>query len=197
MLQHVFGKRDNINIINLDHTLSALRRAINVVRGVAHDDGNILFVGTRLQSQRLAIKSALNSDCFYVTKWIGGMITNKDRVLARLGQTDQNKISEINALTVKEDLTGEAEILQKDSGIELPDLIILLDYKSNLWAIREANLKKIPIIALIDTDCDPRLVQYPIPGNDDAVSSVELFAGLMSLAAKEGREMKRESERKV
>jgi small subunit ribosomal protein S2 len=167
-LPFIFGTREGISIINLEHTLVYLRRACNVAREIALRGGSILFVGTRPGFQDLTIDAARQCDGFHVSsKWIPGTLTNAHQVLGRHAAPDPENPGRIPK-TYK------------------PHLIVLLNPLENKIAISEAQLNKIPVIAITDTDYDPRLVTYPIPANDDAIRGVELIAKVISSAAKDG-----------
>ncbi|RCI03854.1 37S ribosomal protein, mitochondrial [Rhizopus stolonifer] len=167
-LPFIFGTREGISIINLEHTLVYLRRACNVAREVSLRGGSILFVGTRPGFQDLTIEAARNCDGFHVSsKWIPGTLTNRHQVLGRHAPPDPED-------------PGRPPKTYK------PDLIILLNPLEHKIAISEAQLNNIPIIAITDTDYDPRLVTYPIPANDDSIRGVELVAKVLSAAAKDG-----------
>jgi small subunit ribosomal protein S2 len=176
----------------LEHTLTHLRRALQVTRAISAAGGNVVFVGTRPMLHRVAVDAALQGGAFFVTHWIGGAITNRERVLRHSVGYDPEKITQ---QYIPQAGQGEsegaaaaaAEVAHKQQPyVHTPDLLILLDMPNNIWAVREANLKHIPIIAVCDTDCDPNMVQYPIPANDDALSAVGLIAGVLSRACREG-----------
>ncbi|KAI8852824.1 ribosomal protein S2, flavodoxin-like domain-containing protein [Chytridium lagenaria] len=160
MLPFIYGERGGIHIINLEHTIVQLRRALNVIREVAFRGGNIVFLGSKPSLHKITVAAAERAKGYFVTKWIGGTITNRDRT-----------ISQQNARQPK---------------VHIPDLLVVLDMPNNLTAIREANQMNIPVIAICDTDCNPRLVSYPIAANDDSTVGVELISGVLSLAAREG-----------
>ncbi|CAO3591408.1 unnamed protein product [Absidia cylindrospora] len=167
-LPFIFGTREGISIINLEHTLVHLRRACNVAREIAVRGGSILFVGTRPGFQDLTIEAARRCEAYHVSgKWIPGTLTNAHQVLGRHASPDPED-------------PGRPPKTYK------PDLIILLNPLENKIAIAEAQLNKIPIVAITDTDYDPRLVTYPIPANDDSIRGVELIAQVISSAAKDG-----------
>ncbi|KAI8138579.1 ribosomal protein S2, flavodoxin-like domain-containing protein [Fennellomyces sp. T-0311] len=167
-LPFIFGTREGISIINLEHTLVYLRRACNVAREVAYRGGNILFVGTRPGFQDLTVDAARRCEGYHVSgKWIPGTLTNAQQVLGRHATPDPNDPGRVPQ-TFK------------------PDLIVLLNPLENRIAIQEAQLNMIPVIAITDTDYDPRRVTYPIPANDDSIRGVELVAKVISTAAKDG-----------
>ncbi|KAI8059139.1 ribosomal protein S2, flavodoxin-like domain-containing protein [Gongronella butleri] len=167
-LPFIFGTREGISIINLEHTLVYLRRACNVAREVALRGGSILFIGTRPGFQDLTIEAARLCEGYHVSsKWIPGTLTNAHQVLGRHAPPDPED-------------PGRPPKTYK------PDLIVLLNPLENPIAIAEAQLNKIPIIAITDTDYDPRIVTYPIPANDDSIRGVELIAKVISTAAKDG-----------
>jgi small subunit ribosomal protein S2 len=167
-LPFIFGTRQGISIINLEHTLVYLRRACNVAREISLRGGSILFVGTRPGFQELTIEAARNCDGFHVSgKWIPGTLTNRHQVLGRHATPDPEN-------------PGRPPKTYK------PDLIVLLNPLEHKIALSEAQLNNIPVIAITDTDYDPRKVTYPIPANDDSIRGVELVAKVISNAAKEG-----------
>ncbi|KAI9206584.1 ribosomal protein S2, flavodoxin-like domain-containing protein [Polychytrium aggregatum] len=200
MLPYIYGERNGIHIINLEHTLSHLRRAVNVTREVARNGGKIVFVGTRPSIHRLTVDAALKGHAYFMVEWVGGTITNKERVLKRSVGFDPDKMGQVQSegagrgrrakknVEVPESDAGLVSVQQPD--VSKPDLLVLLDLPNNIWAAREANQHHIPVIAICDTDCSPKLVTYPIPGNDDAKTSVKLIAGVLSLAAKEGHDLR-------
>ncbi|KAJ3299301.1 37S ribosomal protein, mitochondrial [Borealophlyctis nickersoniae] len=205
MLPYIFGERNGIHIINLEHTLAALRRAVEVTREVAYWGGNIVFVGTKPSIHRITVQAAKRGDAYFVTQWINGTILNKERVLRRSTGYYPDQVVQLQALGSTGDSNsrkggsnsrkGDAEVVEepirrevKQPYVHTPDLLIVLDYINNEYAVREANQARIPVIALCDTDCDPTRVQYPIPGNDNALTAIELVAGVLSLASREGSE---------
>ncbi|KAL1916770.1 mitochondrial 37S ribosomal protein uS2m [Calcarisporiella thermophila] len=165
-LPFVFGTRAGISIINLAHTLVYLRRACALVREVAYRGGNVLFVGTRPQIGEVVAKAAQECGALHVTKrWLPGTLTNAQQVLGALGPDTRRKLK--------------------------PDLILVMNPIENEIVLAEANACTIPVVAITDTDYDPRRVTYPIPANDDSVRGVELIAGVLSKAVKEGTTMRR------
>ncbi|KAI8813392.1 ribosomal protein S2, flavodoxin-like domain-containing protein, partial [Cladochytrium replicatum] len=175
MLPFIYGERNGLHIINLEHTLTHLRRALNLTREVAMRNGTIVFVGTRLAIHRIVVDAAKRAGAYYVTRWVGRTITNRSQVLNR------SVVDESGGKNTGGSDSGEALV---------PDLVILLDYHNTLTAAREANQFNVPIIAICDTDCDPRRVQNPLPANDDSVAGVKLIADLLSLAARKGHSLR-------
>ncbi|KAJ3232477.1 37S ribosomal protein, mitochondrial [Chytriomyces hyalinus] len=195
MLPFVHGTRGGVSLINLDHTLSALRRAIGVAKTVAShasSPAGIVFVGTRPALHALVSDAAIACGAAFVTNWVGGTLTNRERVLRRSVGYDPDRVAQI--LLSNDPDSESSKPLSSQPHVKLPDLIVLLDMKNTVHAVREANLLNIPIIAICDSDCDPCLVQYPIPANDDSLSSVGLIAGLLAKSIQEGSAMKSLSE---
>ena len=203
MLSYIYGSRSGIHIINLEHTLVALKRAINVTREVTTRGGSVLFVGTRPAIHHITVEAAKVSGVgvgFFATKWIGGTLTNRERVLRRSSGYDPDKVSQVLPILLDEmnpnnasEPTSAAAATNtaippptSQPHVYLPDLLVILDMPNNLHAIREAHRCRVPVIAICDTDCDPRMVTYPIPANDDSLTGIELISGVLALAAKEG-----------
>lgn len=199
MKRLIFGERSGIYIINLEKTVECLNTARDFVRQLSAKGGRILFVGTKKQAQMIVEEEAKRSEMFYVmNRWPGGLLTNFQTVrksLDRLKHIEQMAIDGImENLTKKEIavLTKEKEKLLRDLGgirdmKDLPQAIFIIDTKKEEIAVKEAQKLHIPIIGLIDTNCDPDVVDYPIPGNDDALKSVRLIANLVAESLLEGR----------
>ncbi|KAI7866283.1 ribosomal protein S2, flavodoxin-like domain-containing protein [Spinellus fusiger] len=167
-LPFIFGTREGISIINLEHTLVHLKRACNVARDISQRGGTLLFIGTRPGLKDLTIDAARHCEGYHVSsKWIPGTLTNAHQVLGRHASPDPEDPGRV-------------------PRTYRPDLIVLLNPLENRIAISEAQLHKIPIVAITDTDYDPRRVTYPIPANDDSVRGVALVAHVIASAAKEG-----------
>jgi small subunit ribosomal protein S2 len=199
MKRYIFAQRAGVHIIDLDQTLTLLDRALAFVRGVAEAGREVLFVGTKKQAQLTVAEQAVRSGQPYVVeRYIGGMLTNF--------QTIQPRIEYFKALrqsieeTPEEDRTGrdwfakerEYQKLRRNfAGItemeRLPGAVFVIDPKREELIIKEANRLKIPVVALTDTNCDPDVVEYVIPGNDDAIRSINLISRLMADAIAEGR----------
>ncbi|KAF9365998.1 37S ribosomal protein, mitochondrial [Mortierella sp. NVP85] len=172
----VFGVREGISIINLEQTLIHLRRACSVTKAVARQGGIILFIGTREGMEHVAIDAAKSCNAYYVaSKWCPGTITNAQEIVGP------------HTPRLPEARPGD---LPKPHR---PDLLIVLNPIENMIAIKEATRFNIPTIGITDTDVDPRIVSYPIPGNDDSVRGVDLVAKVLAEAAKEGNALAAET----
>ncbi|BGP12672.1 hypothetical protein JCM10213_008809 [Rhodosporidiobolus nylandii] len=187
-LPFVYGTRTGVSYIDLRQTLPALRRAAQVVKGVVENDGKVLFVGSLKGAERAVWENAkrLGENGYGVTKWLPGTISNAKEVFGW---------AEIPATEVKE---GERAPKRPTPASFKPDLLVLLSPTLNQHALREATQNEIPTIGIIDTDLDPRSVTYAIPANDDSPRAVELIAGVLGMAGKDGLKAKQErSEREV
>ncbi|KAF9360143.1 37S ribosomal protein, mitochondrial [Mortierella sp. AD094] len=175
----VFGVREGISIINLEHTLTHLRRACTVTKAVARQGGIILFIGTRDGMSHVTINSAKSCNAYYVaSKWCPGTITNAQEIVG----PHTPRLPDARAGDLAKPFR--------------PDLVIVLNPIENMIAIKEATRFNIPTIAITDTDVDPRIVSYPIPANDDSVRGVELVAKVLAEAAKEGNELALEASKR-
>ena len=199
MKRYIFGERNGIYIINLEITLSCLERALSFLKQIASEGKDILLVGTKKQAQEPLREAAERCEMPYVNqRWLGGMLTNFETVrksIARLDHIDQmEKEGSFQFVTKKEVgmLKKEREKLVKYlTGVrnmrKLPAALFVIDSKKEEIAIKEAAKLGIPIVAVLDTNCDPDLIDYPLPGNDDAIRAVKLFCESMSNAIFEGR----------
>lgn len=200
MKRFIFGERSGIYIIDLEKTIEHLNQARNFVHDVAARGGNILFVGTKKQAQEVVEEAAQKSGMFFVKhRWLGGLLTNFQTIkksIERLKSIEKMSENGIFAKLTKKEIakfTKEKDKLLKDlNGIRemggLPQAIFIIDSKKEDIAVKEAQKLKIPIIGLIDTNCDPDLIDYPIPGNDDALKSIRLIALLITESILEGRQ---------
>ncbi len=199
MKDYIFGARNGIHIIDLAKTLKKLEEAYKFVKGVAKEGGILLFVGTKRQAKEAILTQTKRCRMPYVTeRWLGGTLTNFPTIKRNIeylkGLEAQEKEGRFSTLTKKEALKKlrEKEKLERAlGGIKemdgLPRALILIDvYKENI-ALKEANKLKIPVVALVDTNCDPTGVDYIIPGNDDAIRSITLVCTKMADAILEGR----------
>lgn len=199
MAEYIFGTRNNIHIIDLAQTVPLLHRALQIVSDTVSKGGRVLFVGTKRQAQDAIADSARRSAQYYVnSRWLGGMLTNWKTISAsiqRLRKVDEIIAQGAVGLTKKERLmlTREKEKLDralggiKDMG-GVPDLLFVIDTNKEQLAIKEAQRLGIPVVAIIDTNCDPAGINYPIPGNDDAGRAISLYCDLIARAAVDGIE---------
>ena len=199
MKQFIFGERNGIHILNLDQTMERTEVAYGFVRDLVANGGTILFVGTKKQAQDPIRNYAEKCGMHYVNeRWLGGMLTNFETISKRVGKMqeyERMKVSgEFEAMPKKEALllTRELDKLQKNlSGISnlarRPDAIFVLDTMKEHIAVTEANKLKIPVIAVVDSNVDPDVIQFPIPGNDDAIRANDLLTRVIAEAVIEGR----------
>lgn len=203
MKPYIFTERNGIYIIDLQKTVRKVEEAYNFVRDIVADGGKILFVGTKKQAQEAIETEAKRCGMYYVNqRWLGGMLTNYQTISKRVDRLyELEKMEEdgiFDLLPKKEvmELNHERERLEKYlGGIKemqgLPDAIYVVDPKKEDIAVREARILHIPVVAIIDTNCDPDIIDYPIPGNDDAIRAVKLLTETMAnavLEAKQGEE---------
>lgn len=194
MAKYIYGSRNNIHIIDLQKSAKELKRALKFTEDIASRGGRILFVGTKRQSQETVRTEAMRCGEFYVTsRWVGGTLTNFGTVrksIDRLIQMEKMKQEGIlDVLNKKEGrkFTRELEALtNKYEGIKtmtrLPEALFIVDTIEEMTATLEARSVRVPIIAICDTNADPDLLDYPIPGNDDAVRSIRFFTQSLSQA---------------
>jgi small subunit ribosomal protein S2 len=181
-----------------------LNQGYNIVRDTVANGGNVLFVGTKRQAQETVAEEAARCGMPYVTeRWMGGMLTNWDTMFKRIQELERlEKVrdsEEIGRLTKKEGLLIEREItrlMTRLSGARImkrrPDLLFIIDVGREDAAVREANLLKIPIVAMVDTNCNPQNVDYVIPSNDDAIRAIKLLVSKVADAVLEGKAMRKE-----
>ncbi len=199
MKRYIFAERAGVHIIDLDQTLTLLDRALDFVRGVAEAEREVLFVGTKKQAQIPMAEQALRSGQPYIAeRYIGGILTNFQTILPRI-QYFKDLARRVEE-TPEEERTGkewfalnrEYQKLRRNfAGItemeRLPGAVFVIDPKREELLVKEANRLKIPVVALTDTNCDPEVVDYVIPGNDDAIRSISLISRLIADAIVEGR----------
>lgn len=197
MRSYIFGRRNGIYIIDLQQTLERFRQAADYVEHMARMGRRLLFVGTKRQAQQAIEEEARRCGQFYVThRWLGGTLTNFVTIRAsveRLQETERKLADEESLLTKKERLRLERErdkMVRNLDGIRdmerLPDALFVVDPRREHIAIAEANKLNIPVVAIVDTNCDPELVDHVIPGNDDAIRTIRLFAGRIADSYIEG-----------
>lgn len=197
MGSYVYGKRSGVDIIDLEQTITMLRRACNVVSETTENRGNVLFVGTRNDISNIVGIAAKRCMQPYVTsRWVGGTLTNWKEVFRSI---EKLRMYERNKKTRKKyspsELREYRRLKSNYQGMinlnSVPDLLFIIDSNKHRMAINEANRLSIPTIAIVDTNCDVTGITYPIPGNDDSMEAVYLYSDLISRGALEG--IKRES----
>ena len=199
MKRFIFGERGGIYIIDLQQTLTRVETAYEYVRDLVAGGGSILFIGTKKQAQDPVRSFAEKCGMPYVNeRWLGGMLTNFETIskrVSKMQEYERMKISgEFEAMPKKEALllSRELEKLQKNLGGirnlgKRPDAVFILDTKKEHLAVTEANKLDIPIVAVVDTNVDPDVVRFPVPGNDDAIRSTSLLCRVIADAVEEGR----------
>ncbi len=187
MKPYIFGKRNGIYIIDLAKTLRMFREASEYVENLGREGRRLMFVGTKKQAQEVVEQEARRCQQYWVThRWLGGTLTNFVTIrqsVERLLETEARLADEGGNHTKKEKLRMERERERMNRNLEgvrdlegLPDALFVVDPKSETIAVAEANKLGIPVVAIVDTNCDPELIDYVIPGNDDAIRTVRLFA---------------------
>ena len=203
MREYIFTAREGIYIIDLQKTVKKIEEAYDALKEIAQNGGKVIFVGTKKQAQEASQEEAVRSDSYYVTeRWLGGTLTNFRTIKRRMGYLDNVEKMEANGtfdlLPKKEVIKIRKEYDKLNSyfcGIrnmkKLPDAMIITDPKKEYIAIKEARKLGIPVFGIVDTNCDPDLVDYVIPANDDAVRAVKIILGVLANAINEGtdREM--------
>lgn len=201
MKKYIFGERKGIYIIDLQKTIRYFRYTYNIVRDAAAEGKTILFVGTKKQAIAAIKESAEKCGMPYVnSRWLGGMMTNFGTIKQSIRKLEVIEAMEedgsINLLTKKEALMlrrKKEKLLETLGGIRnmktLPDMLFIIDTIKEKIAVAEANKLKIDIVAPVDTNCDPDLITYPVPANDDAIRAVQLFCNEMAEAINEGKAM--------
>jgi small subunit ribosomal protein S2 len=209
MKRYIYGARNGIYIIDLHQTLKLFEDAQNFVQETIQNGGNLLFVGTKKQAQEAIVEAATRSRQYFVNqRWLGGMLTNYKTIQIRIKRLeDLNKMIEdgtMEKLPKKEAaaLTEERDKLERYLGgiktlPKLPEAIFIVDLKKERIAVAEARRLEIPIVAIVDTNCDPDEVDYVIPGNDDAIRAIKLISNKIADAVIEVKqeEWDREAER--
>jgi len=206
MKKYLFGERNGIYIIDLQKTLSKFQQAYDFVRQVAASSGEILFVGTKKQAVESIAEEAKRCGMFFVNRrWMGGMLTNFQTIRKSIDRLHQLEVMRENGtfekLTKKEVLKLEREMAKLEfslSGIKemtgLPGAVFIIDPRKERIAVQEARRLSIPVVAVVDTNCDPDEIDHPIPGNDDAIRSIRLITSKIADAVLEGRGIGKEGE---
>jgi small subunit ribosomal protein S2 len=201
MRRFIFGERNGIYIVDLHQTLDRIDTAYKFVRESVAEGGTVLFVGTKKQAQEPVERQAQSCGMPYVNfRWLGGMLTNFQTVHSRVAklrelqrQVDSGEVDQMpkkEGLKVKRDLAKLERNLGGIKNLEkLPSVVFVIDTKKEHIAVTEANRLRIPVVAVVDTNCDPDVIDYVIPGNDDAIRSAQLMCRVISDAVVEGREL--------
>jgi len=209
MKPYIFTERNGIHIIDLQQTLEAIEIATEVIRDTIADGGTILFVGTKRQAQETIELEATRCGMSYVnSRWLGGTLTNWRTIRSRITELEnlekRRDEGEFELLTKKEALNMRRKIDRLEErlgGIRnmkgLPDLVFVVDVRREETAIHEANLLKIPVISLVDTNCDPTGVDYVIPSNDDAIRAIKLLTAIIADTVLEGKALRKDEEEEL
>lgn len=204
MKPYIFTERNGIHILDLQQTIVLIEDAYNVIRDTVADGGSVLFVGTKRQAQDTIAAEATRAQQPYVNdRWLGGTLTNWQTIKQRIDYLnkleERQKNGDFDLLKKRERLRVEREIEKlklRLGGIRrmrrLPDLLFVVDVGNEETAVREANILKIPVIGVVDTNCNPDPVDFVIPSNDDAIRAIKLIAGKMADAAIEGLSMRKD-----
>lgn len=206
MAKFIFGSRNKIHIIDLQKTLKELKKIYKVVRDFSAEGREFLFVGTKKQAQEPIKEEALRCGSYFVSdRWLGGTLTNYDTLkksIARLKDLEAMKENGIfRLLSKKEQSQREKERIKLEKSLEglknmskLPDVMFIIDPVEETTALAEAKKLGIPVVAVCDTNCDPDLIDYPVPGNDDAIRAVKLFCSVIADAILEGKGIENKQE---
>jgi small subunit ribosomal protein S2 len=198
MAPYIFGDRNGVHILDLSQTVPLFDRALQFVRSIAQQNGKVLFVGTKRQAQDPIADAAKRSGQYYVnSRWLGGMLTNWKTISAsirRLKTIEEQMGGNAAGLTKKEilKLTRQRDKLEQSlGGIRdmggLPDVIFVIDTNKEDLAIKEANVLGIPVIAILDSNCNPQGIAFPVPGNDDASRAIKLYCDAIADSVLDGR----------
>jgi small subunit ribosomal protein S2 len=206
MKSYIFTERNGIHIIDLQQTIARLEEAYNLVRDCVVDGGSVLFVGTKRQAQASIAEQAERCGMPYVNqRWLGGTLTNWRTIRQRIDKLHeyeaQRELGTFDQLTKREALTREREIgkmNERFGGIKemtvLPDLVFVVDIRREKNAVDEANKLDIPVVAIVDTNCDPWPIEYIIPANDDAIRAIKLIATKVADAVLEGKQLRKDQD---
>lgn len=201
MQPYIYGERNGIHIVDLRQTLQQTLDAHRTVRDVVQAGGTVLFVGTKKQTQKAIAEHAERAEMPYVNfRWLGGMLTNFQTIQKRIAYMKElermDETGEMESRPKKERLRLRRErekLVRNLGGVRnlngLPDIVFIVDVNTEATAVKEASRLGIPIVAVVDTNCDPDLINMVIPGNDDAIRSADLFASVIADACREGRDL--------
>jgi len=206
MKPYIFTERNGIHIIDLQQTSKLLNQAYNVIRDAVSNGGTVLFVGTKRQAQETIVEESSRCGMPYVTeRWMGGTLTNWPTIHARIQEMQRlekmRDNNELEHLTKKEGLLINREIVRLQTHFEglrsmkrRPDLLFIIDVGREDAAVHEANLLDIPVVALVDTNCNPQNIDYVIPSNDDAIRAIKLLVAKIADAVLEGKSIRKEED---
>ena len=194
----IFGERNGIHIIDLQQTVVAFKKALDIIQSYAVKNKNILFVGTKRQASEIITSAAIKCEQYYINnRWLGGMLTNWDTIqnsIKRLKNIETILEDKNSTYTKKETLKFEKNLAKLNralGGIKdmdgKPDLLFIIDTNKEFLAVQEANKMGIPIVAVLDSNCNPHGIDFPIPGNDDAMRSIEYYCDIISNTISESR----------
>jgi small subunit ribosomal protein S2 len=195
----IYKEKDGLHIIDLRKSVELLKDAYHIVMKTASNGGEFLFVGTKKQAQNIIEETAKRINASYVKeRWLGGTLTNFNIIRNSINkynelceQIEQENFKELTTKTQSQLLRQRAKMKKHFDGIQnmekLPDLLYVIDVKQEEIAIKEANLLEIPVVAIIDTNSDPEMIDYPIPANDDAIESIKLITNIIETAIVEGK----------
>lgn len=202
MREYIFGERNGIYIVDLQKTLKMFKEALKFAEQLGREGKTVLFVGTKRQAQEVVSEEAVRAGMFFVNqRWLGGILTNFTTIQKSIGRykelnamADEGRFDELSKKEVSR-LEKERKRLDKNlRGIQemnrLPDAVYIIDSKREEIAVLEAKKLKIPVIAVVDTNCDPDVIDYVIPGNDDALRAIKLFTSRLADALIAGRQLK-------
>ncbi len=205
MKKYIYGERNGIYIINLQQTTEMLDKACEIAREFASKGKNVVFVGTKKQASEIVEQESQRCESFFINRrWLGGTLTNFETIRTRIKKLneleDLKESGHFERLPKKEVAVMTRQMTKLSNtlgGIKkmkgMPDLLFIVDQKRELIAIKEANKSGIPVIGLVDTNCDPENIDYVIPGNDDAIRSIRLIAGKIADAVLEGKAIRENS----
>ena len=198
MSSFIFGERNGVHIIDLEQTVNCLTKAVQKIKEYAALNKNILFVGTKRQASDIISQSAIDCNQYYINKrWLGGMLTNWDTI-----QNSIKKLKELESILEEKSYTyTKKELLNFEKTVEklnkalggiknmngMPDILFIIDTNKEFLAVNEANKIGIPIVAVVDSNSNPNNIDYPIPGNDDAIRSIEYYCSFVSDSIKESK----------
>src|SRR3989344_2021180 len=200
MKPFIFTARDGVHVIDLGQTVHRLKEACEFVQSIGEKGGSIIFVGSKKQARSIIVEEAKQAGAWYITeRWIGGLLTNFEQTSKNIKKLkelrEKREAGEFKEYTKKEQLMIDRQIAKLerfyggvDQMTKIPDSIFVVDVWREENACREARRKEVPVVAICDTNADLFLVDYPIPGNDDAIKAIKIVTGAIADAYKEGRE---------